>query len=55
MSWGLLLPWLSLPLAVGPLQSVLRARDDEALNRALVGTVQLQAAYAVLLIVGLLS
>lgn len=54
-SWGLFLPWLSLPWAVGPLRSVLTTRDADALNRSLVSTVQLQAAYGVLLVVGIVS
>jgi 1,4-dihydroxy-2-naphthoate octaprenyltransferase len=47
-----LLPWLSLPLAVSVTQTVLSRTDGEALNPALSRTGQLLAAYSLLFAVG---
>jgi 1,4-dihydroxy-2-naphthoate octaprenyltransferase len=47
-----LLPWLSLPLAVSVTQTVLSRTDGEALNPALSRTGQLLAAYSMLFAVG---
>lgn len=48
-----LLPWLSLPLAIGITRTLLERTDGEALNPALTRTGQLLALYSVLFAIGL--
>ena len=50
----LLLPWLTLPLAVALVRSVRNSTDGPSLNQALARTGQLQLAFCVLLAAGLL-
>ncbi len=50
----LLLPWITIPIAVRLMRIVDRQTDGPTLNRALAGTGQLQLAFCVLLSAGLL-
>jgi 1,4-dihydroxy-2-naphthoate octaprenyltransferase len=54
LSFWLLLPWLTIPLATRAVRTVQRHADGPTLNRALAGTGQLQLAFCVLLSAGLL-
>ena len=49
-----LLPWLSLPLAIGLVRSVRRHTDGPTLNQALAQSGMLQLAFCMLLSAGLL-
>ncbi len=53
-STRILLPWLSLPLALPLAGVVLRAQTKEDFGQALVGTARLHLVYGVLLVLGLL-
>jgi len=55
LSAWLLLPWLTLPLAVGVMRTVASRSDGPSLNGALGRTGQLQLAFCVLLAVGVLA
>ncbi|MCS7003072.1 MAG: UbiA family prenyltransferase, partial [Dehalococcoidia bacterium] len=52
--WALA-PWLSLPMAIGLSRVVLTETTGPPLNRALAGTAQLVAVFAVLLAIGVLA
>lgn len=55
LSAWLLLPWLTLPLAIGVMRTVASRSDGPSLNAALGRTGQLQLAFCVLLAVGVLA
>lgn len=55
LSAWLLLPWLTLPLAVGVMRTVASRSDGPSLNAALARTGLLQLAFCVLLAVGVLA
>lgn len=51
---GMLLPWLSLPLALHLIRTLYRANDGPTLNAALAGTAQLDLVFSLLLAGGLM-
>jgi len=51
---GLLLSWLALPLAVGPIRTVRTRTDGPTLNRCLADTARLEIAFCGLLALGIL-
>ncbi|MDQ6750797.1 MAG: 1,4-dihydroxy-2-naphthoate polyprenyltransferase [Actinomycetota bacterium] len=55
LSAWLLLPWLTLPLAIGVMRTVASRSDGPSLNAALARTGLLQLAFCVLLAVGVLA
>jgi 1,4-dihydroxy-2-naphthoate octaprenyltransferase len=52
-SWWVLLPWLTLPMAIQLVWTIFRAEDGPALNRALASTANLDLVFSVLFAVGL--